>query len=198
MKCFRERPLPRRGLATVLTNWAPAPTPLRPPGCWRVPELWLTYRPHQFLCPQTHHAPLQPETVSKTHSPGLGHPVQRPLLVPRALAVAVQLLNRVRLFATPWTAAHQASLAFTSSQGLLKLMSIESGMPPNQLTILQLCHLPPPVPPPASSSSCLCAGCQLLYASSSMPAVYYCTFQGTVLEDEKCFIFCFYVLILFV
>ena len=36
---------------------------------------------------------------------------------------AVQLLSRVRLFATPWTAARQASLSFTMSQSLLKLMS---------------------------------------------------------------------------
>ena len=43
----------------------------------------------------------------------------------------VQLLRRVRLFATPWTAAHQASLSFTNSQSLLKLMSIESVMSSN-------------------------------------------------------------------
>ena len=41
----------------------------------------------------------------------------------------VQLPSRVRLFATPRTAAHQASLAFTISRSLLKLMSIESAMP---------------------------------------------------------------------
>ena len=40
--------------------------------------------------------------------------------------VAIQSLSRVRLFATPWTAARQASLSFTISQSLLKLMSIES------------------------------------------------------------------------
>ena len=39
--------------------------------------------------------------------------------------VVVQSLGRVRLFVTPWTAAHQASLSFTISQSLLKLMSIE-------------------------------------------------------------------------
>ena len=47
--------------------------------------------------------------------------------------LAVQSLSHVRLFATPWTAAHQASLSFTISQSLLKLMSIESGMPSNHL-----------------------------------------------------------------
>ena len=46
---------------------------------------------------------------------------------------SVQSLSRVRLFATPWTAAHQASLSITSSQSLLKLMSIESVMPLNHL-----------------------------------------------------------------
>ena len=48
--------------------------------------------------------------------------------------VVVQLLSRVRLFVTPWTAAHQASLSITNSQTLLKLMSIESVvMPSNHL-----------------------------------------------------------------
>jgi len=41
----------------------------------------------------------------------------------------------VRLFATPWTAAHQASLSITNSWSLLKLMSIESGMPFNHLIL---------------------------------------------------------------
>ena len=49
----------------------------------------------------------------------------------------VQLLSHVRLFATPWTAAHQASMSFTISQSLLRLMSIESLMPSNYLI---LCH----------------------------------------------------------
>ena len=51
----------------------------------------------------------------------------------------VQLLSRVRLFATPWTAARQASLSITSSQSPPKLMSIESVMPSNHLI---LCHPP--------------------------------------------------------
>ena len=50
---------------------------------------------------------------------------------------SVQSLSRVRLFATPWTAARQASLSITSSRSLLKLMSIESVMPSNHLI---LCH----------------------------------------------------------
>ena len=55
----------------------------------------------------------------------------------RAQFISVQLLIRVQLFVTPWTAAHQASLSITKSQSLPKLMSIESVMPSNHLI---LCH----------------------------------------------------------
>ena len=51
--------------------------------------------------------------------------------------MSVQSLCRVRLFATPWAAAHKASLSITNSQSLLKLMAIESVMPSNHLI---LCH----------------------------------------------------------
>ena len=47
----------------------------------------------------------------------------------------LQLLSCVRLFVTPWTAARQASLSFTISQSVLKLMSIESVMPSNHLIL---------------------------------------------------------------
>ena len=47
----------------------------------------------------------------------------------------VQSLSHVQLFATPWTVACQASLSFTVSQGLLKLMSTESVMPSKHLII---------------------------------------------------------------
>ena len=50
---------------------------------------------------------------------------------------SLQSLSRVRLFATPWTAALQASLSITNSQSLPKLMSIESVMPSSHL---MLCH----------------------------------------------------------
>ena len=52
-------------------------------------------------------------------------------------AFVVQSLSCVQLFATPWTAAHQASLSFTISLSLLKLMSVESVMLSNHLI---LCH----------------------------------------------------------
>ena len=51
---------------------------------------------------------------------------------------SVQSLSCVQLFATPWTAACQASLSVTSSRSLLKLASIESAMPSNHHLIL--CH----------------------------------------------------------
>ena len=52
-------------------------------------------------------------------------------------SISVQLLSRVRLFVTPWTAARQASLSITNSRSLPKLMSIKSVMPSNHLI---LCH----------------------------------------------------------
>ena len=65
---------------------------------------------------------------------------------------SVQSLGCVQLFATPWTAAHQASLSITNSWSLLKLMSIELVIPSNHLILchplLLICHpllLPPSI-----------------------------------------------------
>ena len=55
----------------------------------------------------------------------------------RVCVTSVQLLSRVRLFATSWTVAHQASLSIINSWSLLKLMSIKLVMPSNHLI---LCH----------------------------------------------------------
>ena len=54
--------------------------------------------------------------------------------------VVVQSLGHVQLFATPWTAAHQASLSFTISRSLLKLMCIELVMP-SKLIELSSCSI---------------------------------------------------------
>ena len=59
-----------------------------------------------------------------------------------SLFVVVQSLSCVQLFATPWTAAFQASLSFTISRSLLRLMSIESVMPSNHLILCRLLLLP--------------------------------------------------------
>ena len=53
----------------------------------------------------------------------------------RVLFIAVQSLSRVRLSATPWTAARQASLSITSSRSSPKPMSIDSVMPSNHLIL---------------------------------------------------------------
>ena len=63
----------------------------------------------------------------------------------------VQLFSHVWLFATQWTAAHQASLSITDSQSLPKLMSIESVIPSNHL-ILYYPLLPLPQSFPESGS----------------------------------------------
>ena len=60
--------------------------------------------------------------------------------------VVIQLLSRVRLFATPWATARQASLSFTISRSLPKLTSIESVMPSNHLILCCLLHLPSTIP----------------------------------------------------
>ena len=59
----------------------------------------------------------------------------------------VQLLSRVWLFATPWTAACQASLSFTISHSWCKLMSIESVMPSNHLILCRSLLFPPSISP---------------------------------------------------
>ena len=55
---------------------------------------------------------------------------------------SVQLLSYVRLFVTPWIAAHQASLSITNSWSLLKLVSTESMMPSNHLILFHPLLLP--------------------------------------------------------
>ena len=60
---------------------------------------------------------------------------------------SVQLLSRVQLFATPWTAAHQASLSITNSRSPPKPMLIESMMPSNHLILCCPLLLLLPIPP---------------------------------------------------
>ena len=60
---------------------------------------------------------------------------------------SVQSLSRVGLFATPWTAARQASLSIANSWSLLKLISIESVMPSNHLILCRLLLLLPSIFP---------------------------------------------------
>ena len=61
--------------------------------------------------------------------------------------VVVQSPSHVRLFATPWTVAHQASLSLTNSRSLSKFMSIESVMPSNHFILCRPLLLLPSVFP---------------------------------------------------
>ena len=77
----------------------------------------------------------------------IGNWTQSPATCPsRRSLVTIKWLSCVRLFETPWTAAHQASLSFAISQSMFKLMSIGSGMPSKHLV------LSPPSPPAFSLS----------------------------------------------
>ena len=72
---------------------------------------------------------------------------------------SVQSLSRVRLFATPWIAARQASLSITNSQSSLRLTSIESVVPSSHLILCRPLLLLPPIPPSIkvfSKESTLC------------------------------------------
>ena len=67
--------------------------------------------------------------------------MSRLFLLPNTKFSSVQSLSHVQLFATPWTAARQASLSITNSQSLLKLMSIELVMPYNHFILCCPLHL---------------------------------------------------------
>ena len=60
---------------------------------------------------------------------------------------SVQSLSRVRLFATPWIAARQASLSITNSRSSFRLTSIKSVMPSSHLILCHPLLLLPPIPP---------------------------------------------------
>ena len=71
-------------------------------------------------------------------------------LLKRLLATqfsSVQSLSHVRIFATPWIAARQASLSITTTQSSLRSTSIESVMPSSHLILCHPLLLLPPVPP---------------------------------------------------
>jgi len=77
---------------------------------------------------------------------------------------SVQSLSRVRLFATPWIAARQASLSITNSQSSLRLMSIESVMPSS--------HLIPFTSPQSSEFPVLYRSSLVIYFIHSINSVY--------------------------
>ena len=67
------------------------------------------------------------------------------------LSHSVQSLSQVWLFATPWTAAHQASLSITNSRSLLRLKYIEVVVPSNHLILCHPLLLPPSIFPASGS-----------------------------------------------
>ena len=84
--------------------------------------------------------------------------------------ISVQSLSHVRLFATPWTAANQASQSITNSQSLLRLTSIESVMPSNYLILYRPLLLPPSIFPSIrvfSNDSALCITWPKYWVSAS-------------------------------
>ena len=104
----------------IILNWRIRGSCKESPSCWR-------QGPRPFY-PGALPLELQ----------GLLHPTgTRRIIISGEGIVVVQSLSCVQLFATPWTAACQASLSFTISWSLLKFMFIESVMPSNHLI---LCH----------------------------------------------------------
>ena len=87
---------------------------------------------------------------------------------------SVHLLSRVRLFATPWTAAHEASLSITNTRRLLKLKSIASVMPSNHLILrvpFSSCLQSFPASGSLQMSQFFTSGGQIIGASASVLAL---------------------------
>ena len=76
-----------------------------------------------------------------------GSRLSKNALIPSVQFSSVQSLSHVRLLATPWIAARQASLSITNSQSSLRLTSIESVMPSSHLILSRPLLLLPPIPP---------------------------------------------------
>ena len=110
-----------------LPQWLRSPSGLDGQRCWTPHSVWTacTWR---VVPPLTQFS--KPLRNSHRHKPFC---LFLSLAVNSILHIVVQSLSRVWLFATLWTAACQASLSFTISWSLLKLMSIESVMPSNHL-----------------------------------------------------------------
>ena len=97
---------------------------------------------------------------------------------PKTALSSVQSLSRVRLFVTPWIAAHQASLSITNFRSSLRFMSIESVMPSSHLILGRPLLLLPPIPPSIkvfSNESTLHMRWPK-YWSFSFSAIYVCLF----------------------
>ena len=90
---------------------------------------------------------------------------------------SVQSLSRLRLFVTPWIAAHQTSLSITNSRSSLRLTSIETVMPSNHLILCHPLLLLPPIPPSIrvfSNESTVC-----------MRWPKYCSFSFSIIPSKE-------------
>ena len=96
---------------------------------------------HRRKNPQQNSSKQNSATHHKAHTPGSGCVYSTNARVLQFSSA--ELLSHVRIFATPWTAACQASLSITSSKSLLRLMSIESMIPSNHLILYHPLLFPP-------------------------------------------------------
>ena len=127
---------------------------------WKLREAERLSRATQLTCIRTRSRTLDGTTYS----------------LPQSLNCSLQIAKSVssvtvRIFVTQWTAAHQASLAITNSQSLLKLMSIELVMPSKHLILCRPLFLPPSIFPVSGSyqmSRFFTSGGQSIGASASI------------------------------
>jgi len=115
-------------------------------GPWGKPHTDSILMPRWLFFFLTHRQPYDPLYLHLKLLYALKYDISNPFQFS-----SVQLLSRVWLFATPWTAACQASLSITNSWSLLKLMSIESVMPSNHLILCCPLLLPPSIFPSSGS-----------------------------------------------
>ena len=99
--------------------------------------------PVQHQLPELDKTHVHPVSDAIQPSHPLSSPFPPAFNISQHLFSSVQSLSHVRLFATPWISAHQASLSITNSQSPLKPRSIESGMPSNHLILYCPLHLLP-------------------------------------------------------
>ena len=137
MKLFRKIPTIKRFSKTERAQLAPNTVDENTPAPWRIT---VNFQNTSNI--------LQTFTENKRGSRGSSYRRNQKNRKQNGFQFSsVQSLSRVRLFATPWIAAHQASLSITNSRSSLKLMSIESVMPSSHLILCHPLLLLSPIPP---------------------------------------------------
>ena len=155
---------------SIIQNIFTAPTPfvlhLFIPSPPRSNKLWSSYCLHNLTFSRTSYSWNYTVLNFSNYPHSLGNMQLRFLHVLSWIGSSfliqfssIQSLSRVRLFATPWIAARQASLSITISRSSLRLTSIESVMPSSHLILCHPLLLLPPIPPSIrvfSNESTLC------------------------------------------